>query len=132
MSRNFPSLNLAFTFAVQELKGSLALVSLRLREGADGMKRDSVIKKNLDLLDEFMKYAFDHPDILEEFPPRSITDNFTGRRPYLRAAKPKDFATAEGSGRRSSSDKTQGHETQGFQDRLICKLQLRPSSPSIS
>jgi hypothetical protein len=32
------------------------------------MKRDSVIKKNLDLLDEFMKYAFDHPDILEEFP----------------------------------------------------------------
>jgi hypothetical protein len=31
------------------------------------MKRDSVIKKNLDLLDEFMKYAFDHPDILEEF-----------------------------------------------------------------
>jgi hypothetical protein len=32
------------------------------------MKRDSVIKKNLDLLDEFMKYAFDHPDILDEFP----------------------------------------------------------------
>lgn len=32
------------------------------------MKRDSVIKKNLDLLDEFMKYAFDHPHILEEFP----------------------------------------------------------------
>jgi Family of unknown function (DUF5647) len=31
------------------------------------MKRDIVIRKNLDLLDEFMKYAFDHPDILEEF-----------------------------------------------------------------
>jgi hypothetical protein len=32
------------------------------------MKKDSVVKKNLDLLDEFMKYAFDHPDILEEVP----------------------------------------------------------------
>ena len=27
-----------------------------------------MIKKNLDLLDEFMKYAFDHPDILDEIP----------------------------------------------------------------
>ncbi len=26
------------------------------------------MKKNLDLLDEFMKYAFDHPDILDEVP----------------------------------------------------------------
>ena len=32
------------------------------------MKRNTVIKKNLDLLDEFMKYAFDHSEILEEFP----------------------------------------------------------------
>ena len=32
------------------------------------MKKDSVVKKNLDLLDEFMKYAFDHPDILDEVP----------------------------------------------------------------
>jgi hypothetical protein len=61
------------------------------------MKRDSVIKKNLDLLDEFMKYAFDHPDILEEFPcDRSLVIS-TGRRPCLRAGKPKDFATIEGS-----------------------------------
>jgi hypothetical protein len=51
---DFPSLNLAFTFAVQDLRVS-ALVSLRLREGADRMKKGSVIKKNLDLLDEFMK-----------------------------------------------------------------------------
>jgi hypothetical protein len=35
------------------------------------MKKDSVVKKNLDLLDEFMKYAFDHPDILEEVPPNA-------------------------------------------------------------
>ncbi len=32
------------------------------------MKKDSIVKKNLDLLDEFMKYAFDHPDILDEIP----------------------------------------------------------------
>ncbi len=32
------------------------------------MKKDTVIKRNLDLLDEFMKYAFDHPDILDEVP----------------------------------------------------------------
>lgn len=35
------------------------------------MKKDSVVKNNLDLLDEFMKYAFDHPDILEEVPPNA-------------------------------------------------------------
>ena len=32
------------------------------------MKKESVVRKNLDLLDEFMKYAFDHPDILDEMP----------------------------------------------------------------
>ncbi len=32
------------------------------------MKKECVVKKNLDLLDEFMKYAFDHPDILDEVP----------------------------------------------------------------
>jgi len=31
-------------------------------------KKESVVKKNLDLLDEFMKYAFDHPEILDEVP----------------------------------------------------------------
>jgi len=29
------------------------------------MKRESVVRKNLDVLDEFMKYAFDHPEILD-------------------------------------------------------------------
>ena len=32
------------------------------------MKKEYIVKKNLDLLDEFMKYAFDHPDILDEVP----------------------------------------------------------------
>ena len=32
------------------------------------MKKESVVRKNLDLLDEFMKYAFDHPEILDAIP----------------------------------------------------------------
>lgn len=32
------------------------------------MKRESIARKNLDLLDELMKYAFDHPDILDDVP----------------------------------------------------------------
>lgn len=33
------------------------------------MKKESTVRKNLDLLDEFIKYAFDHPEILDELPP---------------------------------------------------------------
>ena len=32
------------------------------------MKREIVVKKNLDLLDEFMKYTFEHPEILDAIP----------------------------------------------------------------
>ena len=32
------------------------------------MKKEDITRKNLDLLNEFMKYAFDHPKILEEIP----------------------------------------------------------------
>ncbi len=32
------------------------------------MNKEKIIKKNLDLFDEFIKYAFDHPDILDEIP----------------------------------------------------------------
>ena len=32
------------------------------------MMKDSIVKKNLDLLDEFMKCAFDHPNILDDIP----------------------------------------------------------------
>lgn len=35
------------------------------------MKKDLAIKKNLDLLNEFMKYAFDHPEVLEKIPPEA-------------------------------------------------------------
>lgn len=33
------------------------------------MKKEMAVRKNLDLLDTFMKYAFDHPDILDKIPP---------------------------------------------------------------
>ena len=32
------------------------------------MKKDLAVKKNLDLLNEFMKYAFENPEILERIP----------------------------------------------------------------
>jgi len=32
------------------------------------MKKELLLKKNLDLLDEFMKYAFDHPEVLDQVP----------------------------------------------------------------
>lgn len=31
--------------------------------------KDEIVKKNLDLLNDFMKYAFDHPDVLDKIPP---------------------------------------------------------------
>jgi hypothetical protein len=33
------------------------------------MRKDIAIKKNLDLLNEFMKYAFENPEVLEKIPP---------------------------------------------------------------
>jgi hypothetical protein len=33
------------------------------------MKKAQAVKKNLDLLNEFMKYVFDNPKVLEEIPP---------------------------------------------------------------
>jgi hypothetical protein len=33
------------------------------------MKKEMVVKKNLDLLNEFMKYAFDHPEVMNKIPP---------------------------------------------------------------
>ena len=35
------------------------------------MRKDLAIKKNLDLLNEFMKYAFESPEILEKIPPEA-------------------------------------------------------------
>ena len=35
------------------------------------MKKEQAIRKNLDLLNEFMKYAFENPKLLEEIPPEA-------------------------------------------------------------
>jgi len=35
------------------------------------MKKEQAIKKNLDLLNEFMKYAFENPNVLEGIPPEA-------------------------------------------------------------
>lgn len=35
------------------------------------MRKDQAIKKNLDLLNEFMKYVFENPAILEKVPPEA-------------------------------------------------------------
>ena len=32
------------------------------------MEKDDLTKRNLDLLDDFMRYAFDHPAILDQIP----------------------------------------------------------------
>ena len=45
------------------------MVENSLREGDGRMRKDLAIKKNLDLLNDFMKYAFDKPEVLEKIPP---------------------------------------------------------------
>jgi hypothetical protein len=35
------------------------------------MRKEIAIRKNLDLLNEFMKYAFSNPDVLERIPPEA-------------------------------------------------------------
>lgn len=32
------------------------------------MKKEALVRKNLDLLDEFIKYAFDQPEVLDQIP----------------------------------------------------------------
>jgi len=33
------------------------------------INKNKIIQKNLDLLNEFMKYAFEHPEVLNKIPP---------------------------------------------------------------
>ena len=44
------------------------MVSNRFRKGDETMTRDEITKKNLDLLNEFMKIAFEQPEILDKIP----------------------------------------------------------------
>ncbi len=35
------------------------------------MRKDLAVKRNLDLLNEFMKYAFDNPEVMDRIPPEA-------------------------------------------------------------
>ncbi|MBI2058548.1 MAG: hypothetical protein HYT87_02135 [Nitrospirae bacterium] len=41
----------------------------RIRGGDDSMREDEVVGKNLDLLREFLLFAFAHPEVLDKIPP---------------------------------------------------------------
>jgi hypothetical protein len=47
------------------------MVSYGLREGDRGVKKDIAVKKNLELLNEFMRYAFDNPEVMDKIPPEA-------------------------------------------------------------
>ena len=47
------------------------------------LSKDRVVKKNLDLLNEFMKYAFEHPDVLDKMPREAALVIFPTNDPEL-------------------------------------------------
>jgi hypothetical protein len=47
------------------------MVSHGVRKGDGEMKKDLAAKRNLDLLNEFMKYAFDNPEVMDKIPPEA-------------------------------------------------------------
>ena len=53
------------------------------------MKKEMAVRKNLDLLDTFMNYAFDHPDILDKIPPDAELVIFPKDDPELLKANQK-------------------------------------------
>lgn len=53
------------------------------------MKKEMAVRKNLDLLDTFMKYAFDHPDILDKIPSDAELIIFPNDDPALLAENKK-------------------------------------------
>lgn len=44
------------------------MVPKGLRGGDGQVKDEEVVRKNLDLLNEFLLYAFDHPEVLDRIP----------------------------------------------------------------
>jgi hypothetical protein len=80
------------------------------------LKRE--VKKNLDLLDEFLKYAFDHPEILDAIPrERTLVTLPDGRRGFG-TTKQKDLAPLKGRRRKNGHGKTQSYQAQSLQGRL--------------
>ncbi len=78
------------------------------------MNKEKIVKKNLDLLDEFMKYAFDHPDILDEIPREATLVLLPERDSPLEKANKKILSRL----------KAKGEET--------VAIRIRTTSPKIS
>ena len=49
----------------------LGVVSNGVRKGDGEMKKELAVKRNLDLLNEFMKYAFENPEVMDKIPPEA-------------------------------------------------------------
>jgi len=49
----------------------MEMVSYGVREGDGKMKKEEAIKRNLDLLNEFMRYAFENPEVMDKIPPEA-------------------------------------------------------------
>jgi hypothetical protein len=47
------------------------MVSDGIRKGNGDMKKELAVKKNFDLLNEFMKYAFENPEVMDKIPPEA-------------------------------------------------------------
>ena len=64
------------------------------------MKKEMAVKKNLDLLDTFMKYAFDHPDILDKIPSDAELIIFPKDDPALLAENKKTAESMKKAGKK--------------------------------
>lgn len=58
------------------------------------------VRKNLDLLDTFMKYAFDHPDILDKIPSDAELIIFPKDDPALLAENKKKAESMKKAGKK--------------------------------
>ena len=64
------------------------------------MKKEMAVKKNLDLLDTFMKYAFDNPGILDKIPPDAELIIFPKDDPVLLAENKKTAESMKKAGKK--------------------------------
>ena len=63
------------------------------------MKKEALVKKNLDMLNEFMKYAFEHPDILDKIPQGAEMVILPENAPELYAENMKTLAKLQKAGK---------------------------------
>ena len=68
----FETYNLAFTFATLDLKMNWRQYKESLEKELRQMTKEEMIKKNLDLHSEWMKYTFENPDVLDRIPKGAV------------------------------------------------------------